>query len=119
MNIIGARLRDLRVRHHLSQAGIAKLCGKNQSTIGKTESGKTAPSVQLLLWYADYFGVSLDYLCGRTDKPQEAYECKSQAQSNCLFPEVRDFIEMCFDPNSPYSGKLKKSILEMVEDTQS
>ena len=45
MNEVGTRLRALRESVRLTQAEIAKLCGSNQTTIGKTEAGKTAPTV--------------------------------------------------------------------------
>ena len=117
MNQIGQRMRELRESVHLSQADIAKLCGSNQSTIGKTEKGLTAPSVKLLVWYADYFDISMDYLCCRTDQPQgKLYKCKPQLKySN---KDMRQFIEMCFDPSSPYNEKLKAALFEMMEASQ-
>ncbi len=117
MNQIGQRMRELRESVHLSQAEIAKLCGSNQSTIGKTEKGLTAPSVKLLVWYADYFDISLDYLCCRTDQPQgKLYECKTQVKYSAK--DMKQFIEMCFDPASPYNNKLKAAILQMMEDRE-
>ena len=107
-------MRELREASHLSQAEIAKLCGSNQTTITKTEAGKTAPSVKLLVWWADYFDVSLDYLCCRVDQPQgKLYECKPKVQASS--EEMKRFIEMCFDPNSPYNEQLKQTILTMME----
>lgn len=115
MNQIGQRMRELRESIHLSQAEIAKLCGSNQSTIGKTETGTTAPSVKLLVWYADYFDISMDYLCCRTDQPQgKLYECKPQLRYSG--EDMKQFIEMCFDPTSPYNDKLKAALLQMMED---
>ena len=70
MERIGKRIKQLRETYRLSQAELAKLCGSNQATIAKTETGKTAPSVKLLLWLADYFDISMDYLCCRTNQPQ-------------------------------------------------
>lgn len=117
MNRIGQRMRELREVNHLSQTEIAKLCGSNQATIAKMESGKTAPSVKILVWWADYFDVSLDYLCCRTDQPQgKLYECKPKV--NVDGEEMKRFIEMCFDPNSPYNGKLKETMLQMMEDAR-
>lgn len=117
MNQIGQRMRELRESVHLSQADIAKLCGSNQSTIGKTEKGLTAPSVKLLVWYADYFDISMDYLCCRTDQPQgKLYECKPQLKYSDK--DMRQFIEMCFDPSSPYNEKLKAALFEMMEASQ-
>jgi transcriptional regulator with XRE-family HTH domain len=116
MNPIGQRMRELRESVHLSQAEIAKLCGSNQSTIGKTEQGLTAPSIKLLVWWADYFDVSLDYLCCRTDQPQgKLYECKPKVCING--DDMKKFLDMCFDPTSPYNGKLKEAILNMMEES--
>ena len=118
METIGQRMRKLREQAKLSQAEIGKLCGSNQSTIGKMENGQTAPSVKILVWWADYFNVSLDYLCCRTDQPQgKLYEGKPNFAGSRA--EAQRFIEMCFDPASPYSSKLKDMLLQMMmEDTK-
>lgn len=115
MDQIGQRMRKLREEANLSQAEIAKLCGSNQSTIGKTENGQTAPSIKLLIWWADYFDISLDYLCCRTDQPQgKLYECKPRIKPSG--EDMRQFIEMCFDPNSPMNDKLKEALIHMMEE---
>ena len=114
MERIGKRMRELREERKLSQSEIARLCGSNQSTIGKMERGDTAPSVSLLIWWSDYFDVSLDYLCGRCDEPQGklyTYKPKTAADAN----QMTQFIEMCFDPKSPYNEKLKDAILAMMK----
>lgn len=115
MNEIGQRMRELRENARLSQAEIAKLCGTNQTTIARMETGKTAPSVKLLIWWADYFDISMDYLCCRTDQPQgKLYECKPRLKPNSK--DMRQFIEMCFDPDSPYNDRLKEMLLRMMEE---
>jgi len=117
MNEIGQRMRQLREANQLSQVEVAKLSGSNQATIAKTETGKTAPSVRFLIWWADYFDVSLDYLCCRTDKPQgKLYECIPKASEHK--GDMKQFIEMCFDPQSPYNEKLKGTLLHMMEEAQ-
>lgn len=117
MSEIGQRMRELRENARLSQAEIAKLCGSNQSTIGKTEKGLTAPSVKLLVWYADYFNVSMDYLTCRTDQPQgKLYDYKPRLNANS--EDMKQFIEMCFDPASPFNSKLKNTLLKMMEESR-
>ena len=113
MNTIEHRMKQLRETSHLSQAEIAKLCGSSQATIAKIETGKALPSVKMLIWWADYFDVSLDYLCCRTDQPQgKLYDCTPKM--NIKSGEVQQFIEMCFDPNSPYNEKLKAALFDMM-----
>ena len=75
MGDIGKRIKELREAHHLSQAEFAKLCGSNQATVAKTETGKTAPSLKLLMGIAEYFDISMDYLCCRTDQPEIVRVC--------------------------------------------
>ena len=117
MNEIGTRLRALRESVRLTQAEIAKLCGSNQTTIGKTEAGKTAPTVKLLIWYANYFDVSLDYICCRTDQPQgKLYDCKPP--NDLSAEERKQFINACFDPNSPLCGRLKDALLKLMEENR-
>ena len=106
MEKIGQRMKELREASHLSQAEIAKICDSSQASVAKAENGKIAPSLKLLLKMADYFDVSMDYLCCRTDQPQgKLYECKPKM--NVSRENMKKFIEMCFDPASPFNSKLK------------
>lgn len=112
---IGQRMKELREASHLSQKAIAQLAGSNQATVAKTETGKMAPSVKLLIWWADYFDVSLDYLCCRTDQPQgKLYECKPRMSINS--DDFKQFVEMCFDPTSPFNAQLKDTLIQMMEE---
>ena len=65
--IIGGKLKELRVSNRLSQNDIAKELNITQAAVAQYESGRSAPSSEILLWYADKFDVSLDYIYGRQD----------------------------------------------------
>lgn len=113
MKIIGERLRFLRESVKLSQAKIAKMIGTTQASINRYETNATTPTTETFLWYADYFDVSLDYIFGRTDKPQgKLYEYKPKIAEDS--EEMRRFVEMCFDPNSPMNERLKGTLLQML-----
>jgi transcriptional regulator with XRE-family HTH domain len=115
MKKIAGRLRTLRESVKLSQEKMAPLVGMKQSSINRYENNQSDPSLEILLCYADYFDVSLDYIFGRTDKPQgRLYECKPKLEEND--PEMRKFVEMCFDPKSPYYNRLKQTLLDMLGD---
>jgi len=112
MKIVGERIRSLREGIKLSQAKIAKLIGTSQASINKYEALTSSPPLKILLWYADYFDVSMDYIFGRTDKPQgKLYEYKPKIINS---EEMQQFIEMCFDPNSPMNDRLKQTLFEMM-----
>jgi transcriptional regulator with XRE-family HTH domain len=115
MKIVGERMRKLRESVNLSQSRMAKTFQVGQSSIFRYESGEASPSCELLMKYADYFDVSLDYIFGRTDDPHGAsYEAKPKIEQS--YPEMDKFIEMCFDPASPMNAKLKESLRRMLKE---
>ena len=117
MKELGERLRILRESVKLSQVKMADLLGVKQSSINRYEQGQSAPSLETLVKYADYFDVSMDYLFARTDKPQGViYEFKPKAAPER--EEMRRFIEMCFDPQSPMNEKLKETLFRMMEENR-
>ena len=113
MITVGERLRTLRDNVKLSQTKIGELLGLKQSSINRYENGQAEAPYRVLLWYADYFDVSMDYIFGRTDKPQgKSYDFKP----NIPNADLQQFIEMCFDKDSPMSEKLKQSIITLFEE---
>ena len=117
MDSIGQRMKELREASRLSQADIANCVAATKRRLPKRKPGKKAPSVNLLIWWADYFDVSMDYLCCRTDQPQgKLYECKPKM--NISGDEMKKFIEMCFDPKSPFNEKLKETLLTMMGEQE-
>lgn len=63
----GDRLKELREEKELKQAELASLFNISPSTIGMYEQNRRTPDFALLNSIADYFGVSIDYLLGRTN----------------------------------------------------
>ena len=118
MTTIYERLKTLRVNANLSQMKIAKLIDSTQASVNRYENGQCTPPVKVLLWYADFFDVSMDYIFGRTDNPQgELYENKPKlveaiTQDN---KELKNFVVMCFDPHSPISQKLKEILVDTLQ----
>lgn len=64
------RIRDLREDSDNKQQTIAKLLGITQQQYSLYESGKREIPLHLAIILADFYGVTLDYLAGRTDKPE-------------------------------------------------
>ena len=115
MQILSERLIALREGMKLSQSKIAELIGTTQTSIYRYENQVGLPPHKTLLWYADYFDVSMDYIYGRTDKPQgKLYEYRPRILEDSA--DMRQFIEMCFDPKSPMNDKLKQTLIEMLGD---
>lgn len=72
------RLKLLREENGLSQAMLAKAIGIAQSTIGGWEASNREPNIDMLVKISDYFGVTIDYLVGRSDAP-DAVKIKKPA----------------------------------------
>ena len=63
---LSERLKRLRQSMHLSQEQLARLLGVDRSTISSYERNVRQPPLDTLSRIADVFGVSTDYLLGRT-----------------------------------------------------
>ena len=112
MKVLGERLKTLREEAGFSQNKLAKLIGIQQSSLNRYESGFSNPTPETLLLFADYFDVSMDYIYGRTDKPQgKTYKYKPR-----LDPNMAKFVEMCFEPGTRSNKELRASILKMVSE---
>ena len=62
------RLRDLREDHDKTQQDIADILGTSQTMYARYERGANELPLRHLLTLAEYYGVSADYLLGRSDK---------------------------------------------------
>ena len=61
------RLKDLREDMDLTQAKIAALLHTSQTVYSRYERGFQTIPVEHLLILADFYGVSVDYILGRTN----------------------------------------------------
>ena len=87
MQIMAERLKILRESIKLSQKKVGALVGTTQASINRYENEIGAPPHKTLLWYADYFDVSLDYIYGRTDQPQgKLYDFQPKIENNIMYP---------------------------------
>lgn len=64
--MLAKRLKQLRVAANLQQNDIIKRLSLSSARYSQYESGKRRPDYELLIEFADLYGVSIDYLLGRT-----------------------------------------------------
>ena len=119
MQEVAQRLKSLRESVGVSQAKLAALMGATQASVNRYENGQSSPPLKILRGYADFFDVSLDYIFARTEQPEgKLYEHKPKVveaitQDN---KELRQFVDMCFDPASPVSEKLRETLTKLLEE---
>ena len=66
--MLGKRLAELRNKKGLSQYELAERLGFSRGKLANYEQGSRQPDYDTLLKLSEYFGVSTDYLLGRTDE---------------------------------------------------
>ena len=119
--IIGKRLRKLRIENRYSQQQIAEMCGSTQATIGRYEQGLVDVSLDKLLWYAETFEVSLDYIFGRTNNPKGMLYQQNADKMKASLSDERDmemFAKMCFEPGTVINDKLKETIVSLLREVK-
>lgn len=84
-------LKQLREEKGLCQKELAAVLHVSNGTISNYENGVHSPNLDTLCDIADYYGVSVDYLLGRSDSPyaeRELMHCISGTYS------VNDFLKL-------------------------
>ncbi len=109
-------LRKLRESKKLTQADVASALEIERSTYTKYESGKSKPDSEMLIKISDFFGVSVDYLLGRSNT-QNFNETKIETKAyhnldvtglpDEAIKQVEEYIELVKLKYNP-DGSLKK-----------
>lgn len=101
-------LTDLRKQKRLTQKEMAKILGVARTTYSSYEQGRRMPDSNVQIAIADFFGVTLDYLHGRS-KPKE--KVPSLVSANLLenigeedLEDILRYIE--FRKNNPLGNKI-------------
>ena len=67
IEVFAARLKELRRDAGISALALSKATGLTNKTIFNYENQRRWPTAESVYKLADYFKVSMDYLCGRRD----------------------------------------------------
>ncbi len=74
MSTFGERLKKEREMRGISQQELANRLNLSQSSVAYYEKDRKQPSQNTLTKIADFFDLDVDYLLGRTEKPQQVNE---------------------------------------------
>lgn len=119
MKIVAERVKNLREGIGVTQRKLAQKIGLTQASVYRYENGLADIPAETLVWYADYFDVSLDYIFGRTDKPQgKLFDFKPETikQLSNQNENLKEFVNMCFDPKSAMNERLKNALFEILSE---
>jgi len=81
-NITGSTLAELRKNCGFTQKELAKIFNISESSLAHYEQGLTLPSADMLVKFADYFHVPVDYLLGRCQNKIEYKKLNEKLASN-------------------------------------
>ncbi|CAM4013293.1 XRE family transcriptional regulator [Bacillus manliponensis] len=85
--MIGDKIRELRKSKRITQEQLGDAIGVSKMAISYFEKGKKSPGRETLENIADYFGVTTDFLLGRSDDPElteEEYTIVTEEGKNIM-----------------------------------
>ncbi len=100
---MGQRIAQKRKEQGLSQEGLGEQLGVSRQAIYKWESGAAVPEIDKLIALSRLFGVSVGWLLGVEELPQEGPQSAPQADASATAPEET-------------AGELTEAQLQMVEE---
>lgn len=88
MNILGKRLKQARNNKRIKQIDAAKELGISNGTLSGYERNYRDPDTDILNKMASLYEVSVDWLLGKTDNPNEEFSYNEE-----IDPELQKFID--------------------------
>lgn len=106
------RLKQLRADSGLSQRALSEILHVSQQTVAKWESGGATPNPDMLAQIATHFGVSVDYLIGRSDALTNDEMIKfalfgGSAVDDEIYEEVKRFAKYAAEQRGIHSPENK------------
>lgn len=120
-NILGKRIKYLREKQNLTQIELSKLLNIGNTTLSQYESGQRVPSDEIKAKIADFFGVTIDYLLGRTDTPSPVDKITDSVSDD---PELAKFwdelkeredLQLLFKQTREMSPEDVKKIIRIIK----
>lgn len=123
MATLAERIKMLRKAAGLTQQSLGAQFGVAKNTISQYETGRNAPNDDIKIAMANFFGVSMDYLMGKTDQPAATdshtppviADKISEAGLNMFHTyldlsaadqaRVNDYVQVLSEWESAYNGK--------------
>lgn len=105
------RIRDLREDADKTQAEIAEYLGTTAQYYGKYEKGERELPFTRAVQLAEYYGVSLDYLAGRTDLKETQSDTLLSSDEQRLLHRFRALSERNKGKAELFIGQLSEHII--------
>ena len=110
-NVLGQRMKKLREENQISQVNMAKELGVAQNAIFRYETGKSFPNYETLVFYADKFGVTLDWLFGRTEVRGVPGAARRRGVSS---EELQNLVDYALTTGTEANDKLRAALETII-----
>lgn len=94
MLALNENIKKLRVAQGLNQVEFAKILCVTKQCVSNWENDNVVPSIDMLCKIADFFGVSTDYLLGRSEERVIEVSNLTDEQISHILSIVRDLSEL-------------------------
>ncbi len=113
----GTILKNLMDEHKLTQSGLAVAIGYTQRAISKWVNEQAEPTETAIKKIADYFGVSTDYLLGRTEDDFGSMVTPSHSSTAPALTAKEQEILRLYNALNPSGKELIEQTLKTLSDT--
>ncbi len=114
------KLKELRLKESKTQNQLAEELGITQFTYCNYETGKTKPNIDLLKNIADYYNVSLDYLCDRQFNSKIGYIPEDRVDLIKVIANLpdKDFAQIGLYVKGYVDGKISSNDLDFYTNDE-
>ena len=91
---LNENIKRLRIAQGLNQVEFAKILCVTKQCVSNWENDNVVPSIDMLCKIADFFGVSTDYLLGRSEKRVIEVSNLTDEQIACIVSLVDDLKKL-------------------------
>ncbi|QUH28296.1 helix-turn-helix domain-containing protein [Vallitalea guaymasensis] len=115
------RLKALRIKNNMTQEELGKKVNLKKAAISKYENGKLQPNIDMIIKFAEIFGVSVDYISGRSDKLTPISNNKTNNEVDKKldnFIEEIEKIDGLMFSGKPMDESTKDVLLKMLRTTK-
>jgi len=94
MLLLNENIKKLRLARGLNQVEFAKILSVTKQCVSNWENDNVVPSIDMLCKIADFFGVSTDYLLGRSEKRVIEVSNLTDEQASHIMSIVNDLEKL-------------------------
>lgn len=97
---LAQRIKSLRISLKLTQREFAKKAGCTAATLSAYENGSKSPSLEIVKGIAEAFNVSIDWLCGLSDKKDLEHQFQTYEDIVSVLFDIDDCTDMILGSDS-------------------